>query len=108
VTKFQAHPPDGRTFSHQHEFPRLPISPHMKQAADELLVSDGPRWQEHLKEYAEDKARCMPMSLLALYINDPTPDRSSQLPSTTSLIFPPLASFMISVPACWSLIPSAV
>ncbi|KZT04232.1 acyltransferase ChoActase/COT/CPT [Laetiporus sulphureus 93-53] len=125
VTKFQAHPPDGRTFSRQHELPRLPIPPledscrrylkaleglqdpreheHTKQAIEEFLVSDGPRWQERLKEYADDKASYIEEFWYESYLshtdpvvlalnpffvleNDPTPDRGSQLPRAASLI----------------------
>ncbi|KAI0744305.1 acyltransferase ChoActase/COT/CPT [Daedaleopsis nitida] len=78
VTRFEAHPPESRTFAHQHELPKLPIPPleetcsrylrsleglqdprehaETKRAVEEFLHHDGPRMQEKLKEYAKDKA----------------------------------------------------
>ena len=79
VTKFQAHPPENRTFARQHELPKLPIPPledtcqrylraleglqdprdheETKKAVDDFLKGEGPRIQERLKVWAENKAR---------------------------------------------------
>jgi len=78
VTKFEAHPPGARTFARQHELPRLPIPPledtcrrylnaleglqdakeheRTRLAVEDFLKNEGPRWQERLKVYAEEKA----------------------------------------------------
>ena len=82
VTKFQEHPKENRTFARQDELPHLPIPPledtlskylraleglqdrkeheTTKRAVEEFLHHDGPRVQELLKNYAKDKARCVP------------------------------------------------
>ena len=81
VTKFDANPPESRTFARQGELPKLPIPPleetckrylraleglqdpkeheETKRAVEEFLKHDGPRAQERLKEYAKDRARCV-------------------------------------------------
>ncbi|TBU24489.1 acyltransferase ChoActase/COT/CPT [Dichomitus squalens] len=78
VTKFEANPPESRTFARQEELPKLPIPPledtckrylraleglqdpkeheETKRAVEEFLKHDGPRAQERLKQYARDKA----------------------------------------------------
>ncbi|KAI0762152.1 acyltransferase ChoActase/COT/CPT [Trametes elegans] len=78
VTKFEAHPPEARTFTHQDELPKLPIPPleetcrryltalqglqdpreheETRRAVEDFLQHDGPRVQEKLREYAKDKA----------------------------------------------------
>lgn len=80
VTKFNANPPESRTFARQGDLPQLPIPPleetlkrylraleglqdrreheETKRAVEEFLHNDGPRAQEKLREYAKDKARC--------------------------------------------------
>ncbi len=79
VTKFQQHPQENRTFARQSELPKLPVPPleetcerylraleglqdakdheETKRAVDDFLKNDGPRIQERLKVWAEDKAR---------------------------------------------------
>lgn len=86
VTKFNPDPPQSRTFARQSELPKLPIPPleetcsrylraleglqdprdheETKKAVDEFLREDGPRIQERLKAWAEDKARYAPLLLL--------------------------------------------
>ena len=81
VTRFEATPPESRTFARQGELPSLPIPPleetcrrylraleglqeprehaETKRAVEEFLHHDGPRVQEKLREYAKDKARCV-------------------------------------------------
>ena len=80
MTKFEANPPESRTFARQGELPKLPIPSleetcarylraleglqdqrehaETKRAVEEFLHHDGPRIQEKLKEYARNKARC--------------------------------------------------
>ena len=80
VTKFHRDPPpSSRTFARQDELPKLPIPPledtcarylraleglqdprdheETKRAVEEFLRGDGPRIQERLRAWAEDKAR---------------------------------------------------
>lgn len=79
VTKFEEDKPEARTFARQHELPRLPIPSleetcrrylnaleglqdpkehaRTKVAVEDFLRNDGPKWQERLLKYAEDKAR---------------------------------------------------
>ena len=79
VTKFAAHPAENRTFARQDELPKLPIPPleetcqrylraleglqdhrdheETRRAVDEFLKGEGPRIQERLKIWAENKAR---------------------------------------------------
>lgn len=79
VTKFHSNPPESITFSRQKELPKLPIPSledtckrylialeglqdpkeheDTKRAVEEFLNGEGPRIQERLKSYAEDKAR---------------------------------------------------
>ncbi len=86
MTRFEANPPESRTFARQSELPKLPIPPleetcrrylraleglqdpkehvETKRAVDDFLQHDGPRVQERLKEYAKDKARCVCFSTL--------------------------------------------
>ena len=81
VTRFEANPPESRTFARQGELPSLPIPPleetcrrylraleglqeprehaETKRSVEEFLHNDGPRIQEKLREYAKDKARCV-------------------------------------------------
>ncbi|RDX41798.1 acyltransferase ChoActase/COT/CPT [Lentinus brumalis] len=78
MTKFEANPPESRTFARQGDLPKLPIPPleetcarylksleglqdprehaETRRAVEEFLHHDGPRIQEKLKEYAKDKA----------------------------------------------------
>ncbi|TFY61886.1 hypothetical protein EVJ58_g4233 [Rhodofomes roseus] len=125
VTKFESDKPESRTFARQHELPRLPIpsledtcrryltaleglqdpKEHAKTkvAVEDFLRNDGPRWQERLLKYAEDKASYIEEFWYESYLshsdpvvlalnpffvleNDPTPDRGSQLPRAASLI----------------------
>ncbi|CCL98183.1 uncharacterized protein FIBRA_00177 [Fibroporia radiculosa] len=125
VTKFASDPPPARTFSRQHELPRLPIPPledscrryldalrslqdpreheRTKQAVEEFLQHDGPRLQDRLRVYAEDKASYIEEFWYESYLshsdpvvlalnpffvleNDPTPDRGAQLPRAATLI----------------------
>lgn len=89
TTKFEADPPGSRTFARQHELPRLPIPSledtcrryltaleglqdakeheRTRRAVEEFLHHDGQKWQEQLKGYAEDKARCVAVER-SLYI----------------------------------------
>ncbi len=79
VTKFKEHYEENRTFSRQHELPKLPVPPleetcqrylkaleglqdpkdyeETKRAVEDFLKNDGPRIQERLQVWAEDKAR---------------------------------------------------
>lgn len=79
VTKFEEDKPESRTFARQHELPRLPIPSleetcrrylnaleglqdskehaRTKVSVEDFLRNDGPKWQERLLKYAEDKAR---------------------------------------------------
>ncbi|KAH9932526.1 acyltransferase ChoActase/COT/CPT [Fomitopsis serialis] len=125
VTKFETDKPESRTFARQHELPRLPIPPleascrryltaleglqdpkehaKTKVAVEDFLRNDGPKWQERLMQYAEDKASYIEEFWYESYLshsdpvvlalnpffvleNDPTPDRGSQLPRAASLI----------------------
>ncbi|KZT65330.1 acyltransferase ChoActase/COT/CPT [Daedalea quercina L-15889] len=125
LTKFETDKPQSRTFARQHELPRLPIpsledtcrryltaleglqdqKEHAKTkvAVEDFLRNDGPKWQERLAKYAEDKASYIEEFWYESYLshsdpvvlalnpffvleNDPTPDRGSQLPRAASLI----------------------
>ncbi|KAH9948648.1 acyltransferase ChoActase/COT/CPT [Amylocystis lapponica] len=125
VTKFESNPPESRTFARQHELPKLPIPPledtckrylialqglqdrkeheETKRAVEDFLKAEGPRIQEHLKSYAEDKASYIEEFWYESYLShsdpvvlalnpffvledDPTPSRGSQLPRAASLI----------------------
>ncbi|KAI0930045.1 hypothetical protein AcW1_008823 [Taiwanofungus camphoratus] len=125
ITKFQSNPSESMTFARQGELPGLPIPPledtcrrylaaleglqdpkeheQTKRAVEDFLRGEGPRWQERLKAYAEDKASYIEefwyesylshsdpvvLALNPFFIleNDPTPDRGSQLPRAASLI----------------------
>lgn len=79
VTKFQQHPRENRTFARQCELPKLPVPPleetcerylksleglqdpkdheESKRAVEDFLKTDGPRIQERLKAWAENKDR---------------------------------------------------
>ena len=79
VTKFKDDPPTSRTFARQHELPKLPIPPleetcarylraleglqdprdheETKRAVELFLRGDGPRIQERLQAWAENKDR---------------------------------------------------
>lgn len=81
VTRFEANPPESRTFARQDELPKLPIPPleetcrrylraleglqdpreheETKRAVEEFLHNDGPRIQDKLRDYAKAKARCV-------------------------------------------------
>lgn len=84
VTRFERDPPESRTFARQHELPKLPIPSlddslrkyltaleglqdprehaETRRAVEDFLHNDGPRVQEKLKEYAQDKARYVLLS----------------------------------------------
>ena len=81
VTKFKPEPPkrENRTFARQSELPKLPVPPledtcrrylkaleglqdprdheDTKRAVEDFLRGDGPRIQQRLQAWAEDKAR---------------------------------------------------
>lgn len=79
VSKFQSNPPESRTFARQRELPKLPIPSledsckryltslqglqdhkeheQTKHAVEDFLKGDGPRIQQSLRTYAEDKDR---------------------------------------------------
>ncbi|EIW63599.1 acyltransferase ChoActase/COT/CPT [Trametes versicolor FP-101664 SS1] len=125
VTRFEHDPPESRTFARQHELPKLPIPSlddslrkyltaleglqdprehaETRRAVEDFLHNDGPRVQEKLKEYAQDKASYIEEFWYESYLshsdpvvlalnpffvleNDPTPDRGQQLPRAASLI----------------------
>ncbi|KAI0338209.1 acyltransferase ChoActase/COT/CPT [Trametopsis cervina] len=127
VTKFKPEPPmrEERTFARQSELPKLPVPPleetcsrylksleglqdprdheETKRAVEDFLKNDGPRIQERLLIWAEDKASYIEdfwyesylshtdpvvLALNPFFVleNDPTPDRGSQLPRAAALI----------------------
>ncbi|KAK7692110.1 hypothetical protein QCA50_003729 [Cerrena zonata] len=125
TSKFESNPPTSRTFARQDELPKLPIPPledtckkylraleglqdpetheATKKAVEEFLNGEGPRIQERLKQWAENKASYIEdfwyesylshsdpvvLALNPFFVleNDPTPDRGSQLPRAASLI----------------------
>lgn len=77
ITKFELNPSVGRTFSNQSKLPKLPIPPledtlkrylraleglqapkeheHSKAAVEEFLRHEGPKIQEKLVKWAENK-----------------------------------------------------
>ena len=79
VSKFQDHPQPSRTFARQDERPKLPVPSledtcarylrsleglqdprdheETRRAVEDFLRGDGPRIQERLVEWANDKAR---------------------------------------------------
>lgn len=81
TTKFDSNPAPSRTFASQSKLPKLPIPPledtckryldalaglqtaeeheQTKEAVEDFLKGDGPRIQEKLKTWAEDKDRCV-------------------------------------------------
>ncbi|KAI0093093.1 acyltransferase ChoActase/COT/CPT [Irpex rosettiformis] len=127
VTKFKPEParPYNRTFAQQNTLPKLPIPPledtcsrylqaleglqdprdheETKKAVEDFLKGDGPRIQQRLLAWAENKASYIEdfwyesylshsdpvvLALNPFFVleNDPTPDRGSQLPRAASLI----------------------
>ncbi|KAI0798637.1 acyltransferase ChoActase/COT/CPT [Irpex lacteus] len=127
VTKFKPEPPrlQNRTFARQSELPKLPVPPledtcrrylqaleglqdprdheETKKAVEDFLKNDGPRIQQRLIAWAENKASYIEdfwyesylshtdpvvLALNPFFVleNDPTPDRGSQLPRAAALI----------------------
>ncbi|EEB91501.1 hypothetical protein MPER_10129, partial [Moniliophthora perniciosa FA553] len=89
MSKFEAKPAAGKTFSFQDKLPKLPIPPLEDTCKRKFLENDGPIMQEKLFEYAKDKdSDPVVLALNPFFVleNDPTPDRGSQLPRAASLI----------------------
>lgn len=79
TTKFEANPPGSRTFAAQDSLPKLPIPPleeslqrylraleglqdpkdheRTQRAVEDFLHNEGPRAQEKLRQWEENKAR---------------------------------------------------
>ncbi|KAF9481337.1 acyltransferase ChoActase/COT/CPT [Pholiota conissans] len=124
-TSFAANKPEKRTLAYQDKLPKLPIPPLQDTCARYLrsleplqdekehaatcaavadfLENDGPKLDEQLREYAQDKDSYIEEFWYESYLshsdpvvlalnpffvleNDPTPDRGSQLPRAASLV----------------------
>ncbi|KAF8959704.1 acyltransferase ChoActase/COT/CPT [Flammula alnicola] len=125
ITKFADSKPENRTLAYQEKLPKLPIPPLQdtcnrylralealqderehtmtKAAVADFLETDGPKLDEILREYAQDKDSYIEEFWYESYLshsdpvvlalnpffvleNDPTPDRGQQLPRAASLI----------------------